>query len=136
MGSGWKLVLVFTVLFLVGAISGSVITSSISSRQQGANPTRNFRTWCDHLMEKIDRVAKLTPEQRTRIRPQVEAAVRQMQAIQIQGMIQGSDAFDAAISEIEAGLDADQQKRLEKFRQRRRANLQEMIAKRQEQQVP
>jgi hypothetical protein len=87
-------------------------------------------------MEKIDRAAKLTPEQRTRIRPQVEAAVRQMQAIQIQGMIQGSDAFDAAISEIEAGLDADQQKRLEKFRQRRRANLQELIAKRQEQQAP
>ena len=136
MGSGWKLVLVFTVLFLVGAISGSLVTYSLSSRQQGANPTRNFRTWSDHLMEKIDRVAKLTPEQRTRIRPQVEAAVRQMQAIQIQGMIQGSDAFDAAISEIEAGLDADQQKRLEKFRQRRRANLQEMIAKRQEQQVP
>ena len=136
MGSGWKLVLVFTVLFLVGAISGSLVTSSLSSRQQGANPTRNFRTWSDHLVEKIDRVAKLTPEQRTRIRPQVEAAVRQMQAIQIQGMIQGSDAFDAAISEIEAGLDADQQKRLEKFRQRRRANLQEMIAKRQEQQVP
>jgi len=136
MGSGWKLVLVFTVLFLVGAISGSVITSSISSRQQGANPTRNFRTWCDHLMEKIDRVARLTPEQRTRIRPQVEAAVRQMQAIQIQGMIQGSDAFDAAISGIEAGLDADQQKRLEKFRERRRANLQELIAKRQEQQAP
>ena len=136
MGSGWKLVLVFTVLFVVGAISGSVITSSFSSRQRGANPTRNFRTWSDHLMEKIDRVAKLSPEQRTRIRPQVEAAVRQMQAIQIQGMIQGSDAFDATISEIEAGLDADQQKRLEKFRQRRRANLQEMIAKRQEQQVP
>ena len=136
MGSGWKLVLVFTVLFLVGAISGSLVTSSLSSRQQGANPTRNFRTWSDHLVEKIDRVARLTPEQRTRIRPQVEAAVRQMQAIQIQGMIQGSDAFDAAISEIEAGLDADQQKRLEKFRQRRRANLQEMIAKRQEQQVP
>ena len=135
MGSGWKLVLVFTVLFLVGAISGSVITSSISSRQLGANPTRNFRTWCDHLMEKIDRVARLTPEQRTRIRPQVEAAVRQMQAIQIQGMIQGSDTFDAAISGIETGLDADQQKRLEKFRERRRANLQELIAKRQEQQL-
>jgi hypothetical protein len=87
-------------------------------------------------MEKIDRVARLTPEQRTRIRPQVEAAVRQMQAIQIQGMIQGSDAFDAAISGIETGLDADQQKRLEKFRERRRANLQELIAKRQEQQAP
>ena len=136
MGSGWKLVLVFTVLFVVGAISGSVITSSFSSRQRGANPTRDFRTWSDHLMEKINRVAKLSPEQRTRIRPQVEAAVRQMQAIQIQGMIQGSDAFDATISEIEAGLDADQQKRLEKFRQRRRANLQELIAKRQEQQAP
>jgi hypothetical protein len=131
MGSGWKLVLVFAVLFLVGALSGSVVTSSLSSRQQAANPTRNFRAWSDHLMGKVDQVAKLTPEQRAKIRPQVESAVRQMQAIQIQAMIQSSDAFDAAISEIEAGLNADQQKRLERFRERRRANLQESIARRQ-----
>ena len=49
-------------------------------------------------------------------------------------MIQGSDAFDAAISEIEAGLNADQQRHLETFRERRRAKLQESIAKSQEQQ--
>jgi hypothetical protein len=84
-------------------------------------------------MGKLEQVAKLTPQQSAKIRPQVEAVVRQMQAIQIQGMIQGSDAFDAAISEIEAGLNAEQQKRLERFRERRRANLQELIAKRQEQ---
>jgi hypothetical protein len=83
---------------------------------------------------KIDQIAKLTAEQRATIQPKVGAAVRQMQAIQIQAMIQGSDAFDAAISEIETGLNPDQQKRLEKFRQRRRANLQESIAKRQAQQ--
>jgi hypothetical protein len=132
MGSSWKLVVVFAILFLVGALSGSVITSSLSSRQPGGNPTRNFRAWSDHLMEKIDRVARLTAEQRARIRPQVEAAIRQMQAIQIQAMVQGTDAFDAAISEIETGLNADQQKRLERFRERRRANLQESIARRQQ----
>jgi predicted PurR-regulated permease PerM len=134
MGSGWKLVLVFAVLFLVGALSGSVITSSLSSKQQAANPTRNLRAWSDHLMRKIEQVAKLTPEQSAKIRPQVEAAVRQMQTIQIQAMIQGSDAFDAAISEIEAGLNPDQQRRLERFRERRRAYLQESIATRQQQQ--
>ncbi|HEX7195087.1 MAG TPA: hypothetical protein VF207_08970 [Chthoniobacterales bacterium] len=85
-------------------------------------------------MRKIEQVAKLTPEQSAKIRPQVEAAVRQMQTIQIQAMIQGSDAFDAAISEIEAGLNPDQQRRLERFRERRRAYLQESIARRQEQQ--
>jgi len=85
-------------------------------------------------MRKIEQVAKLTPEQSAKIRPQVEAAVRQMQTIQIQAMIQGSDAFDAAISEIETGLNPDQQRRLERFRERRRAYLQESIAKRQEQQ--
>jgi hypothetical protein len=134
MGSGWKLVLVFSVLFLMGAVSGSVVTSSLSSRRQEANPTRNFRAWSDHLLGKIDQIAKLTAEQRATIQPKVGAAVRQMQAIQIQAMIQGSDAFDAAISEIETGLNPDQQKRLEKFRQRRRANLEESIAKRQAQQ--
>jgi len=134
MGSGWKLVLVFSVLFLVGALSGSVITSSLSLKQQATNPTRNLRTWRDHLMGKIQQVAKLTPEQSAKVLPQVEAAVRQMQTIQIQAMIQGSDAFDAAISEIEAGLNPDQQKRLERFRERRRAYLQEAIARRQEQQ--
>lgn len=134
MGSSWKLVLVFAVLFLAGALSGSVVMSSISTRQHAANPTRNFRAWSDHLTRKIDQVARLTPEQRAKIRPQVEAVVRQMQAIQIQAMIQGSDAFDAAISEIETGLNADQQRRLETFRERRRAKLQESIAKSQEQQ--
>src|SRR5215469_6411713 len=112
MGSGWKLVLVFSVLFLVGALSGSVITSSLSLKQQATNPTRNLRTWRDHLMGKIQQVAKLTPEQSAKVLPQV----------------------DAAISEIEAGLNPDQQKRLERFRERRRAYLQEAIARRQEQQ--
>src|SRR6516165_3061848 len=113
MGSNWKLILVFAVLFLVGAVCGSMMTSLLPFRQHAANPTRNFRAWSDHLMERIERIAKLTPEQSNRVRPQVEAAVRQMQAIQTQAMIQGTDAFDAAIAEIEAGLNADQQKRLE-----------------------
>jgi hypothetical protein len=56
-----------------------------------------------------------------------------MQAIQIQAMLQASDAFDAALAEIETELNPDQQKRLERFREHRRANLQEAISRRQEQ---
>ena len=85
-------------------------------------------------MQRLQRIGKLTPEQAARIRPRVESAVKQMQGIQIQAMIQGSDAFDAALAEIETELNPDQQKRLEHFREKRRAQFQEGISRRQEQQ--
>jgi len=98
------------------------------------NPTRNFRAWTDNLMHRLQRIARLTPEQSTKIRPRVEAAVKQMQSIQIQAMQQGSDALDAALAEIETGLNPDQQKRLEQFRERRREFLQQAISRRDAQQ--
>jgi hypothetical protein len=85
-------------------------------------------------MQRLQRVGKLTPEQATKIRPRVEAAVKQMQAIQSQAMLQGSDAFDAALAEIETEVNPDQQKRIENFREHRRARIQEAISRRQEQQ--
>jgi hypothetical protein len=130
MGSSWKLALVFAVLFLTGGLSGSVITYSVLRKQALPNPTRNLRTWTENLMEKLQRIGRLTPEQVTKIRPRVEAAVKQMQSIQIQSMQQGSDALDAALAEIEPELNPDQQKRLEHWRERRRQFLQEAIARR------
>jgi hypothetical protein len=133
MGSSWKLVLVFAVLFLTGGLSGSVITYSVLRRQTLPNPTRSFHSWTENLMEKIEHIARLTPEQSAKIRPRVEAAVKQMRSIQVQAMQQGSDALDAALAEIEPELNPDQQKRLERFRERRRQFLQEAITKRDEQ---
>jgi hypothetical protein len=83
-------------------------------------------------MQKIQRIGRLTPEQSAKIRPRVEAAVKQMQSIQVQAMQQGSDALDAALAEIEPELNPDQQKRLEHFRERRRQFLQEAITRRDE----
>ena len=134
MGSSWKLALVFAVLFLTGGLSGSIITYSVLRRHALPNPTRNFHSWTENLMEKIQRNTHLTPEQSAKIRPRVEAAVKQMQSIQVQSMQQGSDAFDAALAEIEPELNPDQQKRLERFRERRREFLQEAIARRDSQQ--
>ena len=130
MGSSWKLVLVFAVLFLTGGLSGSLITYSVLRKQALTNPTRNFHTWTENLMQKLQRAGRLTPEQNAKIRPRVEAAVKQMQSIQIQAMQQGSDALDAALAEIETGLTPDQQKRLEHFRERRREFLQQAISRR------
>ena len=134
MGFSWKLVLVFAILFLMGGLSGSVITCAVLRREMPPNPTRNFHAWTENLMQRLQRIGKLTPEQAARIRPRVESAVKQMQGIQIQAMIQGSDAFDAALAEIETELNPDQQKRLEHFREQRRAKFQEGISRRQEQQ--
>ena len=134
MGSSWKLALVFAVLFLTGGLSGSVITYSVLRRHAPQNPIRNSHSWTENLMEKIQRIGQLTPDQAARIRPRVEAAVKQMQSIQVQSMQQGSDAFDAALAEIEPELNPDQQKRLERFRERRREFLQEALARRDSQQ--
>lgn len=134
MGFRWKLTLVFAVLFVMGGLSGSVITYAVLRRQMPPNPTRNFHTWTENLMQRLQRAAKLTPEQVARIRPRVESAAKQMQAIQIQAMLQGSDAFDAALAEIETELNPEQQKQLERFRERRRSNIQDAISRKQEQQ--
>jgi hypothetical protein len=129
MGSSWKLVAVFAVLFLTGGVSGSLITYSLVRKQALPNPTRNLHTWTENLMQKLARAGRLTPEQIAKIHPRVESVVKQMQSIQIQSMQQGSDALDAALAEIETGLNPDQQKRLELFRERRRAFLQEAISR-------
>jgi hypothetical protein len=134
MGSSWKLVLVFAVLFLIGGVSGSVITYAVLRRQMPQNITRNFHGWTENLLQRLQRIGKLTPEQAAKIRPRVESAVKQMQSIQIQAMQQGSDALDAALAEIESGLNPDQQKRLEQFRERRREFLQQAISRRDAQQ--
>jgi exonuclease VII small subunit len=84
-------------------------------------------------MRKLQRIGQLTPEQSAKIRPRVEAAVKQMQSIQTQAMQQGGDALDAALAEIETGLNPDQQKRLDHFRERRREFLQEAISRREAQ---
>jgi hypothetical protein len=129
MGSSWKLVAMFAVLFLTGGVSGSLITYSVVRKQAMPNPTRTVHTWTQNLMQKLERAGRLTPEQSAKIQPRVETAVKQMKSIQIQAMQQGSNALDAALAEIETGLNPDQQKRLERFRERRRAFLQEAISK-------
>src|ERR1700732_2407350 len=120
MGSSWKLVLVFAVLFLTGGLSGSVITYSVLRRQTLPNPTRSFHSWTRNPMQKVQRIARPRPGQSETLRPRVEAAVKQMQSIQVQAMQQGSDALDAALAEIEPELNPDQKKRLEGFLRRRR----------------
>ena len=133
MGSNWKLILVFAVLFLTGGLTGSLLTRSLMRRQALPGLQRNHHTWTEALTQRLTRTAHLTPDQVAKFRPRIEAAVKQMQSIQIQSMQQVSDALDAALTEIEPDLSPDQQKGLEHFRERRRAFLQEAIAKRQAQ---
>jgi hypothetical protein len=56
------------------------------------------------LTKKFEKNGKLTTDQRAKIRPYIETAVCQMQAIQLHLMIQISEAFDGAIAKIEAEL--------------------------------
>ena len=74
MGSSWKLALVFAVLFLTGGLSGSVITYSVLRKQALPNPTRSFHAWTENLMQKLQRIGRLTPEQSAKIRPRVRSS--------------------------------------------------------------
>jgi hypothetical protein len=136
MGSNWKLIAVFAILFLIGAVAGFWLAPCRFQHKWPPNPTRDVHSWTNHLVEKLNRVAKLTPDQAEKIRPRVEAAVRQMQSIRAQSMQQGSDVFDTAIADIERTLNPDQQRQLEKFRIDRRANLQKAIDKQREGATP
>ena len=55
MGSSWKLVAVFAVLFLTGGVSGSLITYSVVRKQAMRNPTRTVHTWTENLMQKLEK---------------------------------------------------------------------------------
>jgi hypothetical protein len=136
MGSNWKLIAVFAILFLIGAVAGFWLAPCRFQHKWPPNPTRDVHSWTNHLVEKLNRIAKLTPDQAEKIRPRVEAAVRQMQSIRAQSMQQGSDVFDTAIADIERTLNPDQQSQLEKFRIDRRANLQKAIDKQREGATP
>jgi hypothetical protein len=136
MGSNWKLIAVFAILFLIGAVAGFWLAPCRFQHKWPPNPTRDVHSWTNHLVEKLNRIAKLTPDQAEKIRPRVEAAVRQMQSIRAQSMQQGSDVFDTAIADIERTLNPDQQRQLEKFRIDRRANLQKAIDKQREGATP
>jgi hypothetical protein len=136
MGSNWKLIAVFAILFLIGAVAGFWLAPCRFQHKWPPNPTRDVHSWTNHLVEKLNRIAKLTPDQTEKIRPRVEAAVRQMQSIRAQSMQQGSDVFDTAIADIERTLNPDQQRQLEKFRIDRRANLQKAIDKQREGATP
>jgi hypothetical protein len=136
MGSNWKLIAVFAILFLIGAVAGFWLAPCRFQHKWPPNPTRDVHSWTNHLVEKLNRIAKLTPDQAEKIRPRVEAAVRQMQSIRAQSMQQGSDVFDTAIADIERTLNPDQQRQLEKFRIDRRTNLQKAIDKQREGATP
>jgi hypothetical protein len=130
MGSSWKLIAVFSVLFVTGAICGSLITSSIGPKPVRPNATHDLQTWTNDLAEKVKKNGKLTPDQQAKARPLLEAAVRQMQGIRLQSMIQISDTFDASIVEIKKDLPPAQQELLERFREKRRKWMQRQIERR------
>jgi hypothetical protein len=133
MGSSWKLVLVFSVIFLTGALCGWLVTSSMGPKRPTPNPTRNFHTWSEDLAERIEKNGALTDSERELVRPRLEEAVRKMQAIRMQSLIDISDAFDSAIVDIESTLPPEQKKRLEHFREGRKRWLQKQIEKQKEQ---
>ncbi len=83
-------------------------------------------------MQRLERIAKLSKEQSAQIRPRVQAAVKQMQSIRAQSILQGSEAFDQAIADIEQMVSPNQQARLEHFRERRRETIQRNLAKQQQ----
>jgi hypothetical protein len=134
MGSSWKLVSVFAVIFLTGALCGWLVTSATAVKPPPQNSTRNVRSWADELTDRIEKNGQLTSDQRTAIRPRLEEAVRKMQAIRFQSMVDLSDAFDSAIVDIESSLLPQQKAHLERFRDRRRKWLQKQIEKQREQQ--
>src|ERR1700681_3794609 len=102
MGSSWKLASVFTVIFLTGVLCGWLVTSANAPKPPSPNPTRNFRTWANDLTDRIEKNVNLTLDQRDAIRPRLEEAVRKMQAVRLQSMVDISDAFDSAIVDIES----------------------------------
>jgi hypothetical protein len=128
MGSRWKLIAAFVSLFLIGGLCGSVITLGVTEGKRGHRGfTRDSSLITNRIVKRLNRVLELTPEQKEAIVPQIVAAVAQMRAVRTNALRQNRDILDAAYAKIEAQLPPAQQKKMQRFRERRRERVGRML---------
>jgi hypothetical protein len=117
----WKIAVALTGLFIVGVVTGSVLTLGIIKKRVTSNntdwPMVTFRLYKHRL--------KLTAEQEKKLMPVFMSAGDDIRRIRRDTMLNAFGVIRQVNTEVEKELTPEQQKEFEKLREEMRAKFEE-----------
>jgi Spy/CpxP family protein refolding chaperone len=119
----WKVALYLAVIFIVGGITGSLVTLQIL--KYTVHSHRHSQDWSARMMKRLESNLKLTPEQVQKIKPIVDQSVGELKAIRSKTIYESSQVIHRAEERISLELTPDQQKRFQEIQQERRKHFKE-----------
>lgn len=121
----WRIVVTFALVFVAGFTAGMVLAKVHS--QRAFERSLQHETWIAETMEKLDQEVTLTPEQRAKILPLVEAGAKQVRANIVSMATNSALLIDRLGGDIDRELTPEQRtthgRMREEFRQRMREAL-------------
>lgn len=120
-----RIIVAFVLVFAAGVAAGMVLTKLQVRR--AFERSLQLETWIAETMKKLDRELALTPEQRAKILPLVEAGARQVRANLVSMATNSALLIDRLGGDIDRELTPEQRaahgRMREEFRQRMREAL-------------
>jgi hypothetical protein len=123
MGFGWKLTVSFLLLFLIGALCGVALTLVFGLTQRIEQRAHVPQQWEDNAVRNLTKHLQLDPSQQMQARTAIHDAITRIRTIQRNQQIDNIMLFDKALETLYPMLTAEQQHKLDVFRQRRKESL-------------
>jgi hypothetical protein len=123
MGFGWKLTISFVLLFLIGALCGVALTLAFNFSHETGRKVRAQQKWEENVVRNLTKRLKLDASQQGQARAAIHDVIAQIRSTQRQQQIENITLFDKALEKLNPILSSDQQRLLDRFRERRKQSL-------------
>jgi Spy/CpxP family protein refolding chaperone len=133
MNQRWKVILVFTGVFLAGAVCGGPVAARLLRTGRSEWRPGNMRL---QVMERLEHELKLTDAQKERVRPLVLRAQEETQHMRRENIRNIAIVMDRMHAEISAELTPEQRIKLEEMRKRFRERAERVRGEFREQDRP
>jgi uncharacterized membrane protein len=121
------IVLAATGIFLMGGITGSLITLGLAKKNLGQrirnSPETSASIWIDKLDKKLD----LTPEQETAFKPVLEDSLRELQTVRRRALFVARHILENAESRLFPELSDRQREQYEELKTARRDKIRDFL---------
>ncbi|MBI4659305.1 MAG: hypothetical protein HY735_10730 [Verrucomicrobia bacterium] len=121
----WKIILGLVLVFAAGAVTGSVGTHLAIER--AFSRSLKFGTWTADVMQFLQQRLKLSPDQKTKIRPIVDVMGQQLKATFGRTIEESGQLLVRSSRRIDQELTPDQRLLHEKIRREFRSRIKEKL---------